>query len=171
MEIDFSIQKVVGKVPLGRSGLGLHHLSPEPERGTKEHRKFHTDMSQRQDSKEMYTKAEQMSAQGQWTNWSNYVLMDLSWKVIWALPPNLLQFIVNATYNTLPTPSNLKRWRIEDSNACPLCLKVEKENFLEQVGTTSHILSDCKFSLESQEILIVHLKRFRMEGNTPRKDF
>ena len=156
MEIDFSIQKVVGKVPLGRSGLGLHHLSPEPERGTKEHRKFYTDMSKRQDSKEMYTKAVQMSVQGQWTNWSNYVQMDLSWKVIWALPPNLLPFIVNATYDTLPTPSNLKRWKIQDSNACPLCLKVEKENLLEQVGTTSHILSGCKFSLESGRYTFRH---------------
>ena len=45
MEIHFSIQKVVGKVLLGRSGLGFRHINPEPERGSKEHREFYMDMS------------------------------------------------------------------------------------------------------------------------------
>ena len=88
-------------------------------------------MAKSQDNKEMYTKAIQMSVQDQWTNWSNYVQMDLSWMVFWALPPDL-PFIDNATQDTLPTPSNLKHWRIQDFNACPLCLKVGKENLLEQ---------------------------------------
>ena len=71
----------------------------------------------------MHIKSVQMSVQGQWTKWSNFVQTDLSWKVMWALPPKLVPFLINSTYDTLPTPSNLKRWGKQDSNACPLCSK------------------------------------------------
>ena len=52
-------------------------------------------------------KAVQLSVQGQWTKWCSYVCMDLSWKTLLAMPQQLLTFCLGATYNTLPSPSNL----------------------------------------------------------------
>ena len=52
-------------------------------------------------------KAAQLSVQGQWTKWCSYVRMDLSWKTLLAMPQQLLTFCLGATYNTLPSPSNL----------------------------------------------------------------
>jgi hypothetical protein len=62
------------------------------------------------------------------------------------MPSNLLSFCINATYDTLPTPVNLKRWKIPDSDGlCTLC----PEN-KEILGTTAHILGACK-SREAKE--------------------
>ena len=64
---------------------------------------------------------------------------DLSWKSLLAMPPNLLSFCLNSTYDVLPSPSNLKRWRISSEACCNLCGK--------QICTTAHVLSACKTAL------------------------
>ena len=49
--------------------------------------------------------------QGDWMNFDRVVKADLSWNtLVYALPQELLQFLLNATHNVLPTPHNLKRW-------------------------------------------------------------
>ena len=115
-----------------------------------------TNRSRDLDNKEMHIKSVQMSVQGQWTKWSNFVQTDLSWKVMWALPPKLVPFLINSTYDTLPTPSNLKRWGKQDSNACPLCSKSGVDGDSLQIGTTSHILSGCQFSLRNGRYTFRH---------------
>ena len=52
----------------------------------------------------------------------------------------------NATYGTLPSPSNLKRWQITTESSCFLCHKI--------VCTTAHILGACQITLGA-EILFV----------------
>ena len=46
---------------------------------------------------------------------------------------------VSSTYDTLPSPSNLKRWRLTAEASCFLCNK--------NTCTTSHILGACKVAL------------------------
>ena len=81
----------------------------------------------------------QLLVQGHCTRWGNYVKHDLSWKSLLAMPPNLLSFCLNSTYDVLPSPSNLKRWRISSEACCNLCGK--------QICTTAHVLSACKTAL------------------------
>ena len=80
-----------------------------------------------------------MILQFNWKSWNDYIRKDLSWKCIWATPPDLLRFIIGSTFNTLPSPNNRVRWRISDEDKCSLC----------GIGpcTVSHILSGCAFSL------------------------
>ena len=84
-------------------------------------------------------KAVQLSAQGKWTKWCSYVRMDLSWKTLLAMPEQLLTFCLGATYDTLPSPSNLHRWHINQEASCLLCKK--------QVSTTAHVLGACTVAL------------------------
>ena len=79
------------------------------------------------------------AVQGQWTRWMNYVQQDFCWASLMAMPANLTFFCLASTYNTLPSPTNLKRWRITTETMCTLCSK--------DVCTTAHILGACKVSL------------------------
>ena len=83
-------------------------------------------------------KALQLHLQGQWTRWENYVKNYLSWNSLLAMPANLLSFCLASTY-VLPSPSNLKRWRICTESSCFLCSK--------EICTTAHVLGACKVSL------------------------
>ena len=56
-----------------------------------------------------------------------------------AMPANLTSFCLASTYDTLPSPTNLKRWRITTETKCTLCSK--------DVCTTAHIVGVCKVSL------------------------
>ena len=56
------------------------------------------------------------------------------------LPAGKLSFLRKAGSDTLPTPLNLKRWRMRVDSKCPLC----DHNF----PTTHHILSNCPTSLQ-----------------------
>ena len=69
----------------------------------------------------------------------NYVHQDFSWASLLAMPANLNSFCLASTYDTLPSPTNLKRWRITTEAMCTLCSK--------DVCTTAHILETCKVSL------------------------
>ena len=86
--------------------------------------------------------------QGQWTRWENYVKNDLSWSSILAIPPNLLSFCLSSTYDVLPSPSNLRRWRICSEASCFLCHK--------EVCTTAHILDACKKALSQGRFTFRH---------------
>ena len=82
-----------------------------------------------------FSKAVQLHVQGQWTIWMNYVQQDFSWASLMAMPANLTSFCLASTYDTLPSPANLKRWRITTETMCTLCSK--------DVCTTAHILGAC----------------------------
>ena len=55
------------------------------------------------------------------------------------MPVNLISFCISSTYDTLPSPSNLKRWKLTTEASCFLCNK--------DMCTTSHILGACKVAL------------------------
>ena len=100
-----------------------------------------------------------------WTRWTEYIQNDLSWNKLSKMPLNLISFCVNATYDTLPSPSNLRRWKISDEAACFLCKK--------NICTTAHVLGACKVALKQQRILLfvsaVFLRHFS-EASHDRSD-
>ena len=52
---------------------------------------------------------------------------------------SLISFCLGATFDTLPSPSNLKRWRLITESSCFLCGK--------SICTSAHILGACKIAL------------------------
>ena len=94
------------------------------------------------------SKAVQLQVQGQWTRWLNYIQQDFSWTTLMAMPPNLTLFCLASTFDTLPSPTNLKRWRITAEAKCTLCSK--------DVCTTAHILGACKVSLQQGRYTFRH---------------
>ena len=79
------------------------------------------------------SKAVQLQVHGQWTRWLNYIQQDFSWATLMAMPPNLTSFCLASTFDTLPSPTNLKRWRITAEAKCTLCSK--------DMCTTAHFRS------------------------------
>ena len=146
-ESELRFKKVRGPPQFGRAGIGTtsHQAIPE-EKHSHDYRKLISQTSKEIDEESQLTKA--MELQVQWTRWENYVKNDLSWKSILAIPPNLLSFCLASTFNVLPSPSNLRHWRICSEASCFLCDK--------EVCTTSHVLGACKTSLSQGRFTFRH---------------
>ena len=135
-EAELHLRTIRGPPQFGRAGLGLLKSSPIPnDKQSHEYRKLISVTSREIDEETNISKASQLQIQGQWTRWENYVKNDLSWRSILAMPPNLLHFCLSSTYDVLPSPSNLKRWRICTESSCFLCHK--------EGCTTAHVLGAC----------------------------
>ena len=78
----------------------------------------------------------------------NYAQQDFSCASLMAMPGNLTSFCLASPYDTLPSPANLKRWRITTETMCTLCSK--------DVFTTAHILGACKVSLQQGRYTFRH---------------
>ena len=62
--------------------------------------------------------------------------------------PDLMRFAVQSTFNTMSCPKNRVRWRESSDPSCDLCSH--------SPCTIPHILSDCRFSLESGRYTFRH---------------
>ena len=135
-EDDIAFQKILGHIQQGRSGLGLNKLAKTPPKQSHEYRRLVSKAAKEIEEENSFAKAVQLQVQGQWTKWTNYVQNDLSWKTILAMPQSLLSFCLGATFDTLPSPSNLQRWRITTEPSCFLCG--------EEICTAAHIRQGAK---------------------------
>ena len=93
-------------------------------------------------------KSVQLKVQGQWTRWLNYIQGRFSWKSLLAMPVNLSSFCISSTYETLPSPSSLKRWKLTTEASCFLCNK--------DICSTSHILDACEVALSQGRFTFRH---------------
>ena len=66
----------------------------------------------------LHVKSVQLSFQGQWTRWYDYIKLDLSWRNLFTVPKPLLPFCLSATFDTLPSLSNLYMWQIAPEAVC-----------------------------------------------------
>ena len=81
----------------------------------------------------------QCSQQGQVLRWEeNVIERKLSWTEVWNWSTSRLSFLVRSTYDVLPSPVNLVRWKISVEEKC-ICGKR---------GTLKHILSNCSKALD-----------------------
>ena len=64
------------------------------------------------------------------------------------MPVNLSSFCISSTNDNLPSPSNLKRWKLTTETSCFLCNK--------DTCTTSHILDACKVALSQGRFTFRH---------------
>ena len=61
---------------------------------------------------------------------------------------NLTSFCISSTYDTLPSPSNLKRWKLSTEASCLLCNK--------DTCSISHILGACEAALSQERFTFRH---------------
>ncbi|XP_057310622.1 uncharacterized protein LOC130648588 [Hydractinia symbiolongicarpus] len=135
---ELNCKAMVGPIQYGKAGIGVtkRDVIP-PKETTYGYRKLVSETSKEIEEESYLSRALQLLVQGQWTRWENYVKFDLSWKDILATPPNLLSFCLQSTYDVLPSPNNLKRWKIiTESVFCAT-----------EICTFGHILGACKIAL------------------------
>ena len=85
------------------------------------------------------------SLQSSWTNWDDLIQVDLKWnEIMYGFSPSMLSFWLNSIQNTLPDPTNLRRWGKQKTADCSLC---RWKNC-----TLVHILCSCKVALEQGRI-------------------
>ncbi len=75
--------------------------------------------------------------QGRWMRWEGVERRKITWSELWNTESNILSFTIRATYDVLPSPTNLHLWFGED----PACLQCFAP------ATLKHILVGCKTSL------------------------
>ena len=80
-----------------------------------------------------YVHLVQCSQQGQCLREELVIGRKLSWKELWAWEPARLSFLVKSTYDMVPSPANLVRWKVSEDIKCQRG----------QYETLRHILSAC----------------------------
>ena len=102
---------------------------PPKNNSSKHYRRYISDHHKTVDDTHAFSKALQLQIQGQWARWINYVQQDFSWVFLMAMLAILASFCLASTYDTLPSPTYLKIWRIVTE------------------ATIANILGACKVSL------------------------
>ena len=139
-ENKLEFNKILGYHQTHRAGFGSLSIPEVPPKHSHAYRRLLSSLVNEFEEEKYHAKAVQLQIQGQWTKWCNYVKQDFSWKTLLGLPPNLLSFCLGATYDTLPSPSNLHRWHLSPETSCFLCKK--------NICTTAHVLGACKVALK-----------------------
>ena len=85
------------------------------------------------------------------------------------LPRNVLQFFINSAIDTLPTNSNLVRWKKRSSPACNLCKC--KETLLHSLNNCSVMLNQGKYTWRHNSILNKLLQTLKIHVPAPNKIF
>ena len=147
-ETTLFFKQILGHTQTNKAGLGRSKFGRFPPRGSKEHRKLVSDTVVQQEGESDFLKASALVLQCSWVKWKHYIQNNLRWKDVLAMPPNLLSFCLGATYNVLPCPSNLVRWKQGSDPSCVLCHKA--------VGTIIHSLTCCPVALRQGRVTFRH---------------
>ncbi|KAJ8259532.1 hypothetical protein GJAV_G00170420 [Gymnothorax javanicus] len=91
----------------------------------------------RQEEAARRSKAIAQAKQGRWMRWEGVEKRKLIWSELWGMESNRLSFVVQATYDVLPSPTNQQLWLGKDPSL-PLCTTP---------ATLKHILVGCRTSL------------------------
>ena len=91
----------------------------------------------RQEEAARSAKALSLAKQGHWMQWKGVEQRKIRWKELQEMEASKLSFIIRATYDVLPPPTNLHQWYGEDPT-CALC---------PTLATLKHIMTGCKTSL------------------------
>ena len=144
-------KKVLGQTQTGKSGLGKIKPPPNPPKQSHAYRKLVADTREEIEENETFSNALLKEVQCNWTGWKNYIKNDFSWASLLAMPRTLSDFCLKATFNVLPSPSNLKRWHVKPFLTDPSCSLCGKKT-----STTAHILTACSFSLHQRRFDFRH---------------
>ena len=148
-ETDLRYKSIIGHQQQCHHGLGYINSSKVPsDKSSSDYRAFISSHLKKIDDTYAISKTVQLKAQSQWTRWLSYIQQNFSWKSLLAMLANLSSFCISSTYDTLPSPSNLKRWKLTTEASCFLCNK--------DTCTTFHILGACKVALSQGRFTFPH---------------
>ena len=105
-EDKIKFEKILG---YNRAGLGSIKQTEVPQKQIHDYRKLVSDKVHELEEERYFAKAVQLRLQGNWTRWCKYIQNELSWKHVLDTSPRLTSFVLGATFDTLPSPTNLKR--------------------------------------------------------------
>ena len=121
-----------------KAGVGCNPFKPFCTMNQKERRKAATECVATIEAEKRELHLVQCSQQGQLLQWQeNVVERKIGWKEIWEWSTSRLSFLLRATYDVLPSPVNLVRWKVQTDDLCRCG----------QRGTLKHILSSCPLAL------------------------
>ena len=106
-ESRLKFQKVIGYHQTSRAGFGSFKSPSILHRNSQEYRRLISDLVGEVDENAYHAKSVQLHLQGYWTKWCDFVKNDLSWRTLLVMPSSLISFCLGATFDTLPSTSNL----------------------------------------------------------------
>ncbi len=97
-----------------------------------------------------------LAVQGRFVRVWESLEADIQWKsLLFQLPPRIMQFVLNAIIDTLPTNSNLVRWKKRSNKKCDKCTNTE---------TLMHVLNNCQECLDRytwrHNSVLLYIKNF-----------
>ena len=129
---------IIGWTQTDRKGLGNGSFKPFSTMNASEKRQAITAQVKRQESERRDTRLIQFPQQGRITVWEELTVeRKISWQEIWQWSSSRLSFLLRSSYDVLPSPRNLVRWKITDDDKCRCGM----------IGTMKHILSNCQMAL------------------------
>ena len=132
-------QDLVLNAQTSTHGLGfLRTKSQKPSLAELRHRATTTIAQEEQ--QQYLQRACDRQIQGSWVKWKDLVTSDVTWKKLLRMSDDKLSFFLNATLDTLPSPTNLHLWFPEKSDKCFLCHNKR--------GNIAHILNNCPLCLD-----------------------
>ena len=132
-------QKIRGKVQSSRKGLRCSHENHSTNNPQKDARKA-VSASIRKDTQDKYLNHLYTKDYKTQCNWfpllDKAMAEDLTWqRMVNGYTARFLKFILNLRANTLPSPSNMAKWKYNGYASCGLCGK--------QKATIAHIMNFC----------------------------
>lgn len=126
-----------------RLGLGFNSVSKFRDCPLKMKRKMVSEYCKREEAHKRKIRLLTLARNSDFVKWDEEMITNRDWtSQIFGMSPSLLAFTLNSQANTLPSPSNLRRWGLHSStHHCVLCGKLGV--------TAKHILSNCAVALKS----------------------
>ncbi|XP_060589959.1 uncharacterized protein LOC132745154 [Ruditapes philippinarum] len=136
-ESSLNLQDIVGTTNKGREGLGIRFKQRWRDSDKVERRSMVQTELRRAEDETRSSRSVQLGSQGSWMKW-NLPERQLTWQELWSYEPLQLSFLLRSVYDLLPSPTNLKLWKLSEDPSCPLC---------GNVGSLRHIMSSCNTAL------------------------
>ena len=138
-ESNLKFKEIIGVVAKGRQGLGNYSPVVSSSNDTSERRKLIVADVHATEEQGRHVRAVGMAMQGRWTKWDDLEPRKTAMKDLLYQPFLSLSFFLQAMSDTLPSNTNLVRWKKLNDPTCSVCLA--------KPASLCHVLSTCKTSL------------------------
>ena len=133
---------IMGLTQTNRKGLGFGLFKPFVAMNQKERQDAVVETTKKGETEKRELHLINCAQQGQMVRWEEYAIeRKLSWQEVWNWTASRMSFLLKSTYDVLPSPANLVRWKISDDDRCRCG----------QRGTMKHILSNWVLALKRYE--------------------
>ena len=136
-------QQVINELCRGqvsRAGLGMNPQLRYEDMSPDQQRRQLGELIREITENDLLLRLYNLEVQGRPMTWEAVMSLDVTWnKLLYSWSPKLLSFCLNSIQDTLPTPSNLEKWKKVTLGKCFLCPNTK--------CTLMHILNNCPSAL------------------------